>query len=85
VAADVTKAGSRCQNCDYFAAKAFTKCPACGKAACEDIPDAVEHAIEYALSHGSRVNVVSGPAAELLVSRGGIAALLRYPVPAVDA
>lgn len=82
VVAEATTPGARCQNCDYFAAKKFTTCSVCGKDGAEEIPDAIEHAIEYALTHSSNGNIVSGAAAEALTARGGVGALLRYPAPA---
>jgi peptide subunit release factor 1 (eRF1) len=74
--------GSHCHNCDYFAARKFEQCPACSSIDCEDVPDIIEHAIEYALIKGSRVNFVYLGAEEMLQSRGGIGALLRYPAGA---
>ncbi len=81
VAEGATKAGTVCLNCDYFAASAFSQCPACSQSDVEELPDAIEQAIEYAIVNGSRVNVVFGGAREMLLSRGGIGALLRYAAP----
>jgi peptide chain release factor subunit 1 len=77
----LSEEGSRCLNCEYFAAKSFTKCPVCSSNECEEIPDVVEHAVEHALANGSQVNFVHDAAEEMLQARGGIGALLRY-VPA---
>ena len=81
VAEGVTKAGTACLSCDYFAASRFSRCPACSEIDVEELTDAIEQAIEYAIANGSRVNVVFGGAREMLLSRGGIGALLRYAVP----
>jgi len=78
VAEGVTREGSACLNCDYFAAARFEQCPVCSQSDVEELPDAVEHAIERALLSGGKVNVVFGSAAEMLVSLGGIGAVLRY-------
>ena len=82
VASDLTAEGSHCYNCVYFSAHKFKKCPICTSGNCEDVADVVDHAIDYALLNGTHVNVVFGPAADLLIARGGIGALLRYVVPA---
>ncbi len=76
----VTKAGTACLNCDFFSADGFSQCPGCAKSEVEDLPDVIEQAIEYAIANGSRVNVVFGGAREMLLSRGGMGALLRYAV-----
>ena len=78
IADGLTKPGARCLNCDYFAAEPFAACPACAGEDVEELPDAVEHAIEYAILSGGHVNVVSEEAAEMLVAHGGAGALLRY-------
>jgi peptide chain release factor subunit 1 len=74
----LTARGSRCLNCDYFAPETFQTCPVCASEDVDELADAVEHTIEYALINGSRVNVVFDEAAEMLQARGGIGALLRY-------
>lgn len=78
VSADVTKDGVLCRNCDYFAASAFSQCPVCSSADREELPDIVDHAIDVAYLKGAGVNFIFGPAAELLTSRGGIGAILRF-------
>lgn len=77
----VTQTGTACLSCDYFAAYRFTTCPACSGSDVEELPDAIEHAIEYAIANGSRVNVAFAGGREMLLSRGGIGALLRYSAP----
>jgi peptide chain release factor subunit 1 len=74
----LTSQGSLCHNCDYFAAAPFKRCPACDSEDCEALPDVVDHAIDFALLKDTHVNIVFGPASELLTSRGGIGALLRF-------
>jgi peptide chain release factor subunit 1 len=78
VADGLTSEGSLCLNCDYFSAQKFSQCPNCSSAQCEDLNDVAEHAIEYAYLKSSQVNVVFGAASEMLQTRGGIGALLRY-------
>jgi len=77
----LTQEGSQCLNCDYLSAHKFRRCPICSGTECADLADVIEKAIERAYSSGSRVNIVFDGAEELLQSRGGIGALLRY-VPA---
>jgi len=84
IADGLTIEGSACLNCDYFSAHKFSQCPACSSADCEDLTDAAEHTIEYAYLKGSQVNILFGPASQLLQARGGIGALLRY-VPQASA
>ena len=78
VAEGATKAGTACLNCDYFAAQRFSQCPACAQSDVEELPDVFEQAIEYAITNGSHVNVAFAGGREMLLSRGGIGALLRY-------
>ncbi len=80
----VTKAGTACLNCDFFSPDGFSQCPGCAKSEVEELPDVIEQAIEYAITNGSRVNVVFGGAREMLLSRGGIGALLRYAAPSTS-
>jgi peptide subunit release factor 1 (eRF1) len=82
VADGTTHEGSACLNCDYFAPYKFTHCPMCGQRHVEQLEDIVEHAIEYAIANSSQVNVVFGAPREMLLSLGGIGALLRYAVGA---
>ena len=84
VAEGATKAGTACLSCDYFAARRFSQCPACAQSEVEELPDVIEQAIDYAIANGSRVNVVFGGAREMLLSRGGIGALLRYAAPSTN-
>lgn len=84
VAEGATREGTACLNCDYFAAQRFSQCPACAQSDVEELPDAIEQAIEYAIANGSHVNVVFGGAREMLLSRGGIGALLRYAAPSAS-
>ncbi len=84
VAEGVTQAGTVCLNCDYFAAQRFSRCPACAQSDVEELPDAIEQAIEYAIANGSRVNVAFAGGREMLLSRGGIGALLRYVAPSTS-
>ncbi|RLC56292.1 MAG: hypothetical protein DRI30_06095 [Chloroflexi bacterium] len=81
VAEGVTKEGTVCLKCDYFAAHSFSQCPACAQSDVERLPDAIEHAIEYAIGNGSHVNIAFADARAKLLSRGGIGALLRYAEP----
>ncbi len=84
VAEGVTKEGTVCLKCDYFAAHSFSQCPACAQSDVEQLPDAIEHAIEYAIGNGSHVNIAFADAREKLLSRGGIGALLRYAEPSTS-
>ncbi len=84
VAEGVTKEGTVCLQCDYFAAHSFSRCPACAQSDVEQLPDAIEQAIEYAIGHGSHVNIALGEARTMLLSRGGIGALLRYAEPSTS-
>ena len=84
VAEGVTKAGTACLNCDFFSADGFSQCPACAQSDVEKLPDVIEQAIEYAIANGARVNVVFGGAREMLLSRGGLGALLRYATPSTS-
>ncbi len=81
VAEGATQSGTACRSCDYFAAFKFTKCPLCAGKDVEDLPDAIDYAIEYAMTNGSLVNVAFAGGREMLLARGGIGALLRYPAP----
>lgn len=82
VADGMTQDGTVCLNCDYFAAFKFSACPACASTDVEHLPNVIEYAIEYALSHGSRVNVAFEGGREMLLARGGMGAVLRYAVAA---
>lgn len=77
VAQGVTREGSACTRCDYFAARPLQRCPLCGGPA-EPAPDIVERTIERAYLSGAEVNVVLGEAREWLLARGGLGAVLRY-------
>jgi peptide chain release factor subunit 1 len=85
VAEGITQAGTTCLNCNYFAAFKFDLCPACASTDVETLPDAIEYAIEFAITHGSKVNVAHEGGREMLLSRGGMGAVLRYAVAASDA
>lgn len=78
VAEGMTQAGTACLSCDYFAAYRFSRCPSCSARDVEELPDAIEQAIEYAIANGSHVNVAYAGGREMLLSRGGVGALLRY-------
>ena len=77
VAEGVTTEGFACQDCDYFAAQQFARCPVCGSAG-EPIPDVIERVAEKAYGTGARVEIVFGEAREWLLARGGLGAVLRY-------
>lgn len=77
VAEGIIKEGAACQNCDYFAAGDFGRCPACGEET-ESIPDIVERVVEGAYLTGAHVETVFGEAREWLLAQGGLGALLRY-------
>lgn len=70
--------GTICANCDYLSARRFEQCPVCSQISTQDVPDLIDEAIERAYREGARVTFATGVAAELLTSRGGLAALLRY-------
>jgi peptide chain release factor subunit 1 len=55
-------------------------CPACSGSV-RAVPDLVEHLAERVLQQGGRFEEVRGTASERLDPFGGVAALLRYPVP----
>jgi peptide chain release factor subunit 1 len=78
VAEGVTREGSQCLGCDHLASQPLTKCPACGGNEIESAPDVIELAIERALLTGAKVNIAFGAGQEMLVSAGGIGAILRY-------
>lgn len=80
VAEGATANGTACLNCDYFSATKFTKCPVCSCTDYEDV-DVIDHAVDYAYRMGSHVTIATGPACEMLLAQGGLAALLRYPPP----
>ena len=77
IAEGVTKDGAACTRCDYFAARAFERCPVCGADA-EPAPDIFERAVERAYLAGAHIETVFGEAREWILARGGIGALLRY-------
>jgi peptide subunit release factor 1 (eRF1) len=67
--------GYRCLGCGYLTTHKHTACPFCGKNF-EQIPDAVELAVQAVMSNGGDVEIIhDGPA---LAQVGNIAALLRY-------
>lgn len=76
----LSQPGSSCENCDYFAATEFAQCPVCSSPEVEELADVIGYAVEYAISHGARVNFVYNGAEEMLITRGGIGALLHYPI-----
>jgi peptide subunit release factor 1 (eRF1) len=55
-------------------------CPACS-GSLRPVADLVEQLAERVLQQGGRFEEVCGEAAERLGVAGGLAALLRYPVP----
>ena len=76
VAEGVTKEGSACLECDYFGADISVVCPRC---AAEGVTtDVTERMVEKAYLTGANVETVLGEARDWLLSRGGIAAVLRY-------
>ena len=76
VAEGVTKEGSACLECDYFGADISAVCPRC--AAEGEVTDVVERMVEKAYLTGASVETVFGEARDWLLSRGGVAAILRY-------
>jgi peptide chain release factor subunit 1 len=73
----ITRDGSACDSCGFFAARDLQECPVCGS---EAFPtDIVERAIERAyLTQDAAVEVVFDEAREWLLARGGVGAFLRY-------
>jgi peptide chain release factor subunit 1 len=71
-------AGSLCQLCGRLVAIPYDSCPACSG----DIApfgDVIDEAIRRTLRAGGSVEIVHGPAADVLLDRaGGVAARLRY-------
>ncbi|MEA3350487.1 MAG: hypothetical protein U9Q82_07700 [Chloroflexota bacterium] len=67
--------GYRCQGCDYLTTQALGTCPFCGEEF-EEIPDAVELAVQRVLLDGGEVEFVDEN--EALKEYGNIGALLRY-------
>jgi peptide subunit release factor 1 (eRF1) len=67
--------GYRCLGCGYVSVQSLESCPFCGNTF-EEIPDAVELAVNRVMRDGGEVEVVQeSPALE---SAGGIGAILRY-------
>lgn len=77
VAHGLATEGFACTRCDHFSALEFTRCPVCGGAA-EPTSDIVDRAVEKAYLAGAEVEVVLGEAANRLMRRGGMGAMLRY-------
>jgi hypothetical protein len=67
--------GYRCLGCSYLTGKAHKKCPFCGEDL-EQIPDAVELAVQKVLREGGEVEVLAENST--LQTHGNIGALLRY-------
>jgi peptide chain release factor subunit 1 len=74
--------GRMCERCGHLALlPAPTACPVCA-GVMHRTPDVAVHLIPRVLEQGGRVEEVRGAAAERLAPDGGIAAMLRYRVPA---
>ncbi|HXG42658.1 MAG TPA: Vms1/Ankzf1 family peptidyl-tRNA hydrolase [Dehalococcoidia bacterium] len=73
----VTRDGSACDSCGFFAARDLPKCPVCGG---ETVPaDVVERSVERAyLTQDATVEVVFDEARDWLLAHGGLGAFLRY-------
>lgn len=68
--------GEECSSCGYLSAVAGP-CPSC-RGPMDTVVDLRERVIQRALAQGARVEVVSGDAAALLLTRGGLGAWTRY-------
>jgi len=68
--------GYACANCGYVTPQQIARCPFCSHDVLNEVPDAVNQAIEQALQTGAEVNVVREN--EELAKAGGIVATLRY-------
>jgi len=73
---DYHASGYACPNCGYVAAERSIKCLFCGHPELNEVPDAVNRAIQKAIQTGVEVNIVRHN--EVLTKVGGIAGLLRY-------
>jgi peptide subunit release factor 1 (eRF1) len=74
--------GSECSNCGRLEPGSIATCPAC-KAAMRAVHDLLHRAMARTLEQAGRVEVVHGDAARRLMGAGdGVAALLRYRLPA---
>jgi peptide subunit release factor 1 (eRF1) len=82
--ADQRPSGFVCSQCELLLPELNGGlCPACSGSV-RAVPDLIEHLAERVLQQGGRFEEVRGTAAELLDPFGGVAALLRYPVPLVS-
>ena len=78
-------AGSECPDCGRLEPGEVPACPACGKATLP-VHDLFRRAMSRAREQAGVVEVVHGDAARrLLETGGGLGALLRYPVAALQA
>jgi len=73
----LTVGGSECRSCGSFSVMESGACPVCS-APLEAVSRMVDRLSQAVIEAGGQVETVDGPAAEKLVGRGGIAALLRY-------
>ena len=76
VANTYAQAGGECSTCNRLIVGPG-RCPVCGGPT-DPIEDLGERAMQLALSQAARVSVVSGDAAALLQTRGGLGAWTRY-------
>lgn len=75
VAEDFKQEGYRCTECGFLTVQELDQCPFCG-GSFETIDNAVEMAVQEALTKGADVKVISED--EELAEAGNIAAILRY-------
>jgi peptide subunit release factor 1 (eRF1) len=73
---DFHAGGYVCRRCGYIGAAKSVTCPFCGYDAMDEVPDAINRAIQKAVQTGAAVIVVRQN--EALTKAGGIAAALRY-------
>jgi peptide chain release factor subunit 1 len=80
VADGISAAGRECSACGHLDAQETGSCPRCGAglASLDDVDDIIERAAEKAYAQGGRVEVVFAHAAEKLIARGGLGALMRF-------
>jgi peptide subunit release factor 1 (eRF1) len=80
VADGISAAGRECSACGHLDAEEVESCPRCGAglASLDEVDDITERAAEKVYAQGGRVEVVFAHAAEKLIARGGLGALMRF-------
>ena len=73
---DFTSAGFECTRCGALFSVEKSGCPYCS-ASVQPVKDVIERAVEHALRHGAKIEVVTGEASAALDTAGGIGAFLR--------